>query len=270
MIYASIIIVIYNANNERKDAVLKFLKEIYKQTLPFEIICVNSSNIKFDGLQNFIEVKVDELNVNKVLWQKEAFINIGVKHCNTDNIIVMDSDVYSEDTGWVERVVDNINNYNITQCFDVCYEMNGESRTPIFQSRGSYNNGEYDLPVNDGLCIGMSRHILESNNYFNPYFIYGGGDSLFIKEYTDTDISWVDNYPKLHNVVRKGMIKYNLEYLKESVLHIRHRSYNKDYQKRHEILKHFEFEIMDMVTVSNNGLQWNNPYPEIELVKSVM
>ena len=68
--------------------------------------------------------------------------------------------------------------------------------------------------------------------------------------------------PKLCNVVRTNLIKYNLEYLKESVLHIKHRKYNKDYQQRHE--------IMDMVTSGYNGLQWNKPYSEIELIKTVI
>lgn len=271
---ASLILVCFNIDNKRKKVFQKFFNEIKKQKLNFETIVVHlSSNVVDTAIPlsskgvKYIMVKEEPENVG--LWQKEALINIGVQNCQTDNILVFDSDVYCNDYDWFDKIVERINNHTILQCFGLCYSDTFDS-DPIVQSQGKRKTGEYDLPVNQGLCIAVNRKILEKNNYFNPFFIYGGGDSLFLHEYTNEDVSWIKDYPKLCKVVRDDMLKYDFEYIDQDVIHISHREGKKDYDERHKVFNATKKSINQLVCVKKNLLTWKNDDDAIEIVSKLI
>jgi hypothetical protein len=257
---ASLILVCFNLTPKRKAVIQEFTNHISKQKLDFEIVIVQLKNSTypvdfFHCDKHVINVMIKEEPENVGLWQKEALINIGLEKCNSDNILIFDTDVYCDNDMWFDEIVERINNHTILQCFELCYP-DSYNNDPICQSIGKRKTGDYDLPVNHGLCIAVSREILEKNKGFNPYFIYGGGDSLFIHEYTNEDVSWLKDYPRLSKVVRNDTFKYDYDFIDQDVIHISHREGKKDYNKRHEVFSKLNKSIKDLVTIEKGLLAW--------------
>jgi hypothetical protein len=259
---ASLIVVSYNMTPLRKEVMDKFIGRICEQKLDFEIVSVQLlRNGECPALFEFAQKEmkytfIREEEENQGLWQKEALINIGIEKCETENILLFDADVYSHDIKWFDKIIERMTDHRVLQCFSLCYPDSYDNE-PIFQSLGMAKSGQFDLPINHGLCHAIPRKLLEKNGGLNPYFIYGGGDSLFLREYTEEKLEWIDDYPHLKEVVR-DTIQWDYNYVDTEVIHISHREGNKDYDTRHDKFAKIKKSIHDLVTIEKGLLTWKN------------
>ena len=264
----NVVIVHFGNDPVRVNATTTALSWLAIQELPVEYIFVelvyNNDAGAFEylkGRKNLKYIKLNGQDKNKVIWQKEAMMNIGAKACTKDYVIFLDSDIYSRHSNWFTRIRDHLklNDNSLLQVFKLCTDSVIQDQ--IFVSMAAkWNQYDTDFSHNPGLGIATRRSILIKNKYFNPFCIYGSGDTCILAEYCKQD-AFLFSYDKFKMIKRGLEIECNLDYIDEDVIHENHGelvSLNY-YRDRHEVSKKFSKEIKDLVSFDSNGLLiWNN------------
>jgi hypothetical protein len=114
-----------------------------------------------------------------------------------------------------------------------------------------------DIPHNPGMCFCVTRSMLEANDYLNPFYIYGGGDSGFVYEYCGEESEYylTSTYKHLNAIFRYDTVHYSSNYLNVELKHLYHGNIDNSYfENRHKGLE--ELSIQDNVMVENGLLKW--------------
>lgn len=265
----SVVIVHYGDNPLRIKTVKENLKWLEIQELPVETVFVELINKQSNfteelaNKRNCKHIILKRSNYNDTIWQKEAMMNIGAKSTTGKYVIFLDSDIHSIHSNWFTQIREKLmaSPKTFLQVFKTCQDTK-LSADQAFVSLAAKKNGvDIDLPHNPGLGIAVCKNTLISNNYFNPYCLYGGGDSCIIGEYCNND-SFIFTFPKINKIRRSVQIICKLDYINEDIIHINHgEMVSLDYYRtRHEITKKFTKDIKELLDTDHNGLLvWRNP-----------
>lgn len=269
-------IMVHYGNDEiRINAIRKNLKMLQQQDLNTHYIFVEM----VDGETCFPELKknpkfkhiiIQSNDSNKNLWQKEALMNIGVKESESDYIIFVDSDVHSLKPDWFRRIRNKLREepMKMVQGFRTCRDTDQPiEHSFVSEAAHIVFNYQCDLMHNPGMVWGITKRLLELNDYVNPYMIYGGGDSLFMYEYMDQnrdnklDPCWISTFSKIGNIKRKLPYQAKIDCVDDDILHCNHGKVgSRNYKTRHYMTGYFTKEIKELVKINDVGLlEWIDP-----------
>lgn len=190
------------------------------------------------------------------LCQKEAMMNIGAKASSGRFLVFMDSDVFSDDSGWLGMVRDELAAHPMAmvQGFSVCMDTRNPGHAFVGQAALACGM-QCDLLNNPGMCWGFSREVLERNGYFNPLVFYGSGDSLLWSEYSGIDDWVVRTFPKVAEVRRRLPVRCEVRYVDARIFHEWHGDVDVGiYRTRHSILDSFGERLDERIIVDGSGL----------------
>ena len=213
-----------------------------------------------------------ERDSNRGLWQKEALMNIGAKAATTKYIIFLDSDVHSNKTDWLSRIRGKLEEDErvMVQGFTICRDSKFPERHSFVSRAGKLVfDIRSDLMHNPGLVWGISKSLLELNDYLNPYMIYGGGDSMFVEEYLNGNNilgrCWITQFPKVKHLKRNVKQNGIIDCVDDNLVHCNHGLIGKrNYCTRHHMTTFFSKEMNELVKLDSRGLlKWvNSECPE--------
>ena len=273
-IMASVVMVHYGRDEKRLKAVRENLSWIKRQALRGEYIFIEARDedgtdfpdLKAQGFRHIV-IKMHE--ENKDLWQKEQMMNIGLEFATFGIVVFVDSDVHCKDESWLYDIARKVHDddRNMVQG----YRIISDSEYPndwSFLSYGARMNGiDSSLPNNPGICWGVSKKLI-GNIGFNPYCLYGNGDSLIIAEFFGKDypsicMDWcVKNYSRMAELVRNINIDVMPCYVDHDITHINHgKPLNlEEYGKKNEISKSFTKSMRELVEIDsrNKLLKWKD------------
>lgn len=259
----SIVLVHFGDDPKRVRAVKESFRELDKQQLEAEIIFVEAISDSIDRthfpeldqhpLVKHIKIKMEPKN--KGLCHKEAMMNIGGKNATKENVIFIDTDIYCKDLTWTTKIRKKLidDPGAMVQGFALCFDSEDPDHNFVSQA-AIYSGYQCDLLHNPGMCWGLTRKVLEKNDYFNPYIFYGSGDSLLFSEYSGRD-DWILSFPKIKNVWRNLPIKCNIQYVDTNIVHVNHGFVSTEFYKtRHKLLDTFEGELSGYLEIGSNQL----------------
>lgn len=257
----SVVVVHFGTDPKRIRAVKKNLKELDKQTLETEFIFVEA----IEGKTQFPEVKQNPMIThieipiepgNKEVGQKEAMMNIGGKIAKGPWVIFCDSDVHSKDVEWFSKIREKLveDPIKMVQGFKIC--LDSKDKNHCFVSKAALDCGySCDLNFNPGMVWGLSKEVLEENDYFCPWVFYGSGDSIGYCEYTKQLDDWIFSFPKINNIKRDLPIQCKIDYVNINTVHCNHGAYSMEFYKtRHKLLDSFNGELTDYLEIGKNRL----------------
>ena len=273
----AVIINFYGNQQNRIDATKFALKKLKIQCLPIKIFFVELlfDKEKSNFIEELKELDADHIIIrgkeeNKDLWQKESLMNIGFKKAadlNYQYLIYLDSDVYSDRCEWFNCIRDTIshNKMKLVQGF----RLSKDSKDPklYFMSLASTHclGFDSDLPVNPGICWGMSKDYFLKIKKFNPYCICGGGDSGMVVEMLNTKEKKYDTYyctlRWVNKILRKNINKAIIDCVDINVIHVNHGMYkNRNYTTIRYAIEKLNKKVTDYIHIDKKGLlYWINP-----------
>lgn len=268
-IETSIVLVHYGDNKIRVDAAKRAMKRLkYQNILNSEYIFVEVSNGKtqfpeIKNKPNWNHILIKEKDSNRDIFQKEAMMNIGAKAAKGSIIIFMDNDIWSENSDWLTRIANKIkeNPNKVVHGYSLCRDSKSD-RLYISTGLNRCRNIENELFENPGLIVGISKDLLIKNNFLNPFFIMGSGDTTILYEYANVDIHlWQASFPRLKNIMREPLKDTDFDFVNCPIIHENHGDVNFSYYaNRHYATKYFTKEIFELVKIGSNGLvEWINP-----------
>lgn len=240
----SIIIAFYGDDERRVDCTKQCITQLFKQTLPFEIIFVEmieKKSLFSDFFRPFIDkIKhkiIQSTSNHKYLFQKESLYNIGAKLASFNNLIFMDSDIYSEDVNWLLSINNKINDDTMVQGFSV-FQDTVDSELDKISFCSSLNDGiDNYIGCNTGLCWGMTKKTFNELNGLNNKFFIGSGDVAVIHECSDPTTSPVKKYmsqPYMYQLLRDTNVRKYFDNTHHIIKHIYHGSLtSRKYTTRH-------------------------------------
>jgi hypothetical protein len=122
-----------------------------------------------------------------------------------------------------------------------------------------------DLPINPGICWGMSKKFYLKMKSINPFFIDGGGDSGLVSEILNTKNRKYDtylyNFKWFHSIYRKFQPKAILSCVDVDIVHVNHGEFRKrNYNTIRYALDKIDHNITEYVVLDNNRLlRWVDP-----------
>jgi hypothetical protein len=268
-IETSIVLVHYGDNKIRVDVAKRAMKRLkYQNILNSEYIFVEVSNGKtqfpeIKNKPNWNHILIKEKDSNRDIFQKEAMMNIGAKAAKGSIIIFMDNDIWSENSDWLTRIANKIkeNPNKVVHGYSLCRDSKSD-RLYISTGLNRCRNIENELFENPGLIVGISKDLLIKNNFLNPFFIMGSGDTTILYEYANVDIHlWQASFPRLKNIMREPLKDTDFDFVNCPIIHENHGDVNFSYYaNRHYATKYFTKEIFELVKIGSNGLvEWINP-----------
>jgi glycosyltransferase involved in cell wall biosynthesis len=258
----SVVIVFFGTDDVRITNAKKVLSNLRRQSIDYELVFVegyieNKNFDYLDGIENNIYIPLRLEDVNQEVWQKEAQMNIGARAATRGIILFMDADLLCHDDDWLERIVESQDGETVLQPW-VTINDTEYGKSYVSYIAKHYQGVVSDLPHNPGLCFCVSKSMLEANDYLNPFYIYGGGDSGFIYEYCEDESAYflLTNYKQFISIYRKDTVKYKSKILNAELTHLFHGNVNDCYFKtRDEDLD--DLDIKGNVGVGANGLlEW--------------
>lgn len=208
---------------------------------------------------------------SKDLWQKECLMNIGWKEAagrgDYKYFIFIDSDIYANELDWFRSIRQRlvVDSRRAVQGFRLVEDTKDPHLNFGSLASAHVLGYQVDLPINPGMCWGISRRMLESGNGFNPYFIDGGGDSGFVAEYLNNkddeyDISQSD-CDWFEEIVRTIGQKAIIDCVPYDIIHVNHGMFtNKNYTTIRYAMHLFNKPLLKLIQLNENGLlSWIDP-----------
>jgi glycosyltransferase involved in cell wall biosynthesis len=271
----SIVMVHYGHDPLRLAAIRKNFEMLAHQDLDVQYVFVE---LIFDetAFPEFVDnpqikhIQLPATDAHKNLWQKEVMMTIGAKEADGEYIIFIDSDVHSTRTDWFRRIRNKLKDdpRKMVQGFRMCCDSEDpQEHSFISVASTIVFNFQCDLPPNPGLVWGVSKSMLEINDYLNSYMIYGGGDSMFMHEYLQGNDDnqmpefWINTFDKIEEINRPITQTAIIDCVDDDVIHCNHGKVGRrNYKTRHYMTGYFTKPIQELVVKDENGLlTWVDP-----------
>lgn len=259
----AIITCVFGSDVRRAHAINMFLRKLLHQDANFRLYIADASSVSLCSAFTPwpLGYKTDRMRYkmstnNYQLWQKEALLNNAAKKaCKYhDKLIFMDCDIYCDNASWISEFAEKIYDNKVVQGFSFCFDTEDEDLQ--FQSVTSHYSTDIDsdLPLNPGLCWGMSADFYRAIGGLNPYFIVGGGDSGFVSEV----LPHIPSVERIESLIRPNLPTGVSDYVSQEIFHVYHAPYkDKKYGKRHETYDSFVPSVSGLVRIGDNGLmEW--------------
>ena len=275
----AIIVVYYGDDEKRKNSTNIFLEKLKIQKLDFCLIFVEllfDKDAQFEDkiktFKNHKYMKFYGKDDNKYLWQKECLINIGCKNAKEFKYyILLDSDIYSDNLLWLSSIRNKLHENGMKLVHGFRMSIDTEDHLLSTVSYGaSLTDFDCDLPINPGLCWGISREYFEKINGLNTWFYVGSGDSTFVFETTGYYSGYLKIDDCFKNYYRYDTQKTIPDCVDIDVVHINH-GYFKEraYTTRLYCVNKFNKAINETVYINDHGLlTWiDNDCKEKSIIK---
>ncbi len=274
LIETSIVLVHYGIDEKRVLAAKKAMSHLcYQNILNVEFIFVDVIKDQtlfpeVDHKSNWVHMVLQEKEANKDIFQKEAMMNIGAKQAKGSIVIFVDTDIWSDNSNWLNSISDKIkdNSNKIVHGFSFCQDSKNPDHAFVSAGLNTCKNVESVIHENPGLVIGMAKYILVKNDYLNVYSIMGGGDSMTLHEYLSPKYphlnAWFQaSFPRLKNTLRELPICGIIDYIDCNIVHENHGDVDFGYYgARHYATEYFTKEIPELLVIGENGLlEWADP-----------
>jgi len=270
-IKTSVVLVYYGSDEKRISAAKRAMSHLsYQNILDTEFVFVETVKGKtsfpeIDNKPNWRHVVLEEKEENKDIFQKEAMMNKGAKMAKGKIIIFLDADIWTGKNNWLDQISLKVeeNNLKLVHGFSFCQDSKNHDSCFVSLGLNTLKNIESSFHENPGLVIGISKDVLEKNDYINIYSIMGGGDSMLMHEYVSPNYkhceAWFQaGFPKLKKTLRNLPICCIFDYVDCLIFHENHGDVNFDYYgARHHATKYFTKEIQELLVLGENGLlEW--------------
>ncbi len=256
---------------ERLKAVKESLDSVLKQIPRMQIVFVeliNDSGITFfpylSEEHGVHHIKIYGNESNEFLFQKECLYNIGVKSCDSEYLIFLDSDISSYDLNWLYKIrlkiienknklIQGFNRLRDTKdwtldCISLAAEKQGIKK--IGQDRGAVPGG----------CWGMTRNYYNQINGLNPWGVFGSGDVIFLYELVKNINYHNVVYKWFWKVLRQEKAKQDIDFVDVDCIHHFHGpGKNRSYHYSRMVIDEVGGEIENYIGIDKFGLlYWKN------------
>lgn len=234
-----------------------------------------------------IQIRGDE---NNIMWQKEAMINIALKHLPTDcdKVAWLDADIIFKNDNWIEETSKKLEMYTVVQPFDTVAFL-PRNKTSINLDKIKFKNKEkgklqgraYKLSTSKsknstgnllkkgfmGCALAARRdvfddiglydkNILGSNDGIIFGFLYG--DKNILERINSTNKSRVDQDKYFEKIYPRT--KGSVSYTNGTIFHLWHGHIrNRYYIERDEIYKRNNFDPNADIKLNKDGIyEWSS------------
>jgi hypothetical protein len=281
----SVITTFYNPTEERIKATLQFINKLPIQSLHFELIFIElyEGEPIFKHLNNYLDkfsipckkIDVEIKDENKSLFQRECLYNKYYKEASSENLLFIDCDVMSHDFMWFQKIVDELEEKEVVQCFREVQDT--EDLNYHYQS--SFQKCVYgidlDLDDNPGIGWAMKDHFLNEIGGFNKGMIFGGSDSCFFEEITKRKVLQNYNESIRELTAYKDNIRdlgrdVGVSYVEVDLIHFNHgMTKDRKYYERHLITDYvkdvLKQDISDYIEFGEL-LKWKTPINPVRFI----
>ena len=267
--------------------------QLFRKSLTCPLLTVEwSQNGHFELTHNDADILIQEQG-GSLLWQKEALLNLALKHITGDieYIAWIDCDVLFEDDHWITEAIHALENAAVVQLFETVIHLPNRElalldRKSLFQ-RGSIgldvslasvlrnHNKLYKTPKplnpqdrvisklfgNPGLALATKIDTLKQIQFYDGNIV-GGGDTVFFAGLTNT-LNEVFSYRLFSEEHQKHIMEWarnitsdrTITYLPRSIYHLWHGDIKKrKYTPRHAILTDFAYNPSEHLMRDPNGV----------------
>lgn len=201
-----------------------------------------------------------QLPTNSILWHKESLINLGVDLMKDQYPYVawIDSGLLL-DNGWAEKTLEKLEECDIIQCFsEGIYWKKDQTiqRTCLSQAK----NGPLVGGISPGGAIASHVRLFDLVALYDKCVV-GGGDAIFMESFFNP--RYIVGAEKLEEDTKKWTNEiqshnFRLGYIEGNFYHLWHGEIkNRQYRRRHEILKKYDFDPNSDVILKDGILEWN-------------
>lgn len=247
---------VFWGNDSKRQEVLKRARnKIKKQNGDFLHFTLNLSfqdSPSFEIIDDQLLMTIKGNPNNYDLWHKEALFNIaGFFLWGADTLIFADSDIYSHDKDWLNKIIDKTSNYDFVQGFSNVIDTvdegyNAQSWVKKYLEGESY----FRAP---GLIWGMKFAVFNKIDGLPDDFPEGSGDGALVRELTGEKLSFIDYYPWFTNNLRNYVNQFTLNYVDVEVVHINH-GRARDYVNRSIFLNLVDIDFKKVIDKDDFGL----------------
>jgi hypothetical protein len=238
-----------------------------------------------------------QLSDGDLMWQKERLLNIGIDRLptDTDNVIIIDTDVIFGQRDIIQRIEKKLKKYQVVQCFEYKRDLNPLLDLTKFDffnvdqslSQNFYDNSAYKQDSEKASIIRNFQRCGQFNGIFGYAWafnykiikkiklfednIVGGGDRTMAAAFLRQDLLYhfpgtnkqpFEDYCKL---VKKNIKRKEVGYLKDTTIYVLYHGEIKKryYNERHNILKMYEFDAAkDLIKQKKLPLKFNDSVDE--------
>lgn len=216
-----------------------------------------------EGLPFFRHIRVESGPANEGAWQKEALLNIGMRSSGSEIVVVLDSDVWSDDPGWLEAMASAAEDGgdSMVQGFrEVVDTKDPDYRFYSLKAGMEYESGD----ANPGLAWAAPRKVFERGGWLNPFCFYGSGDSMMASEYLGAIDplmnDWCLKFPVFAGLRRTIQGASGYSFVDVALRHANHGGGRGHHAARHWMTAWFSKPMRELVALGPEGLvEWVDP-----------
>lgn len=234
MIELAVIVPLFSLSAKRKEIFFENIKRWGSQSISFHLYIPHlifeiSEMLKFEeGELTYLPVMKDDHF--RDIWHKESLCNYAAKKVEEPYILFLDSDIYSRDEQWFQKIVEALKrqkNVALQPYLNVrdeqCSSINFSSAVAFhFLTQTDYP------PHGAGTAWAFSREYFEQLGGFDSQYLEGSGDSAFLSRFIDSTSpaysSYLLSFKHFSDRLNKDKHLEKFNYLPNDLIHCHHGS----------------------------------------------
>jgi len=264
----------------------KFQSNLVQQGLPLLVVELAFSNADFELSQADSDILI-QVRSRSILWQKERLLNLALTHLpkDCDKVVWLDSDIIFQNNDWIHQTSKLLEIYRVIQPFSEAVRLPkdfsegnwvnaraGFDPLPRFSAATSVilGIGEEGHP---GYAWATRRETIQELGFFD-LMVVGGADRVMSATFLGipenqimaADQSKVNYSVEFSNLLEQWqknaniLIQQSVSFVPGFLFHLNHgENKNRNYVKRHELLKKFQFNPKVDLALNQEGVwEWSS------------
>lgn len=246
--------------------VLNYLR--WRDTIKLPVITVE---LTFGRPAIYDAIRI-EGDLHHLMWQKEALLNVALRHVDTDAVAWIDTDVLFTNPHWVARTLRELEDHAFVQLFSDAYWMCEDHELKHAARSTGWRLSRPEDPLwcdftmsHPGFAWAARTEAIKKCGLY-AHMITGSGDTAMIRGFTQRRIGQREK--TIPSKLREHLLKWAVKcegtvgFVEGACLHMYHGELrHRRYVERWEMLNDFDPET-HVVVESSGALAWTRAAPK--------